>query len=204
MKRSDAAVSVILIGLAGFILLESRHLSFGTMRVPQTAFFPKILAVLLLIFSGIALLQALIGPRIRQAALEPLAAEGWIKNRRDFGSDGGFAFVLERAGFFLTTFLLMVLLLRAIEAQRWSKVIGIAVATALISYAIFGWLLGIHSPHRHLGNLRWISSPMSRSASRSHSRRQICSFAFSDPWSARWSAYCRAWVQSARSRFCCH
>ncbi len=42
-------VSVILIGLAGFILLESRHLSFGTMRVPQTAFFPKILAVLLLI-----------------------------------------------------------------------------------------------------------------------------------------------------------
>ena len=57
MKRSDAAVSVILIGLAGFILLESRHLSFGTMRVPQTAFFPKILAVLLLIFSGMALLQ---------------------------------------------------------------------------------------------------------------------------------------------------
>ena len=63
----------------------------------------------------------------------------------------GFALVLERAGFFLTTFFLMVLLLRAIEAQSWSKVIGIAVATALISYAIFGWLLGIPLPAGILG-----------------------------------------------------
>ena len=145
MKRSDAAVSVILIGLAGFILLESRHLSFGTMRVPQTAFFPKILAVLLLIFSGIALLQAIIGTKSSTRS-EPLAAEGWTRIGATLATMVGFAFVLERAGFFLTTFLLMILLLRAIEAQRWSKVIGIAVATALISYAIFGWLLGIPLP----------------------------------------------------------
>jgi len=45
----------------------------------------------------------------------------------------------------------MILLLRAIEAQRWSKVIGIAVATALIPYAIFGWLLGIPLPTGILG-----------------------------------------------------
>ena len=149
MKRSDAAVSVILIGLAGFILLESRHLSFGTMRVPQTAFFPKILAVLLLIFSGISLLQA-IGPE-SSIRSEPLTAEGWTRIGATLATMVGFAFVLERAGFFLTTFLLMILLLRAIEAQRWSKVIGIAVATALISYAIFGWLLGIPLPTGILG-----------------------------------------------------
>jgi putative tricarboxylic transport membrane protein len=150
MKRSDAAVSVILIGLAGFILLESRQLSFGSMRVPQTAFFPKILAVLLLIFSGISLLQAIIGtnPSTRS---EPLTAEGWARIGATLATMVGFAFLLERAGFFLTTFFLMVLLLRAIEAQRWSKVIGIAVATALISYAIFGWLLGIPLPTGILG-----------------------------------------------------
>src|SRR5438094_10616257 len=97
MKRSDAAVSVILIGLAGFILLESCHLSFGTMRVPQTAFFPKILAVLLLIFSGISLLQAIIGAGYASRS-EPLAAEGWARLRATLATMVGFAFGLERAG----------------------------------------------------------------------------------------------------------
>jgi putative tricarboxylic transport membrane protein len=63
----------------------------------------------------------------------------------------GFALVLERLGFLLTTFLLMVLLLRAIEAQRWPKVIVVALATALISYAIFAWLLGVPLPPGVLG-----------------------------------------------------
>jgi putative tricarboxylic transport membrane protein len=63
----------------------------------------------------------------------------------------GFALALERLGFLLTTFLLMVLLLRAIESQRWPKVVAIALMTALISYAIFGWLLGIPLPAGVLG-----------------------------------------------------
>ena len=203
MKRSDAAVSVILIGLAGFILLESRHLSFGTMRVPQTAFFPKILAVLLLIFSGIALLQALLGPQSASRS-EPLAAEGWTRIGATLATMVGFAFVLERAGFFLTHLSFDDL---AAACDRGSEVVQshrhrCGDGADLLRHF---WLASRYSsPHRHLGNLRWISSPMSRSASRSHSRRQICFFAFSDPWSARWSAYCRAWVQSARSRFCCH
>jgi putative tricarboxylic transport membrane protein len=145
MKRSDAAVSVFLIGLAGFILLESRHLSFGTMRMPQTAFFPIILAVLLLIFSGLLLAKVLIGSESDNGR-NRLPAESWPRIGATLATMVGFALVLERAGFFLTTFLLMVLLLRTIEAQRWSKVIGIAVATALIFYVVFGWLLDIPLP----------------------------------------------------------
>ena len=52
-----------------------------------------------------------------------------------------FGLVLERVGFLLATFLLMVILLRAIEAQDWRKVIAVALATALISYGLFGRLL---------------------------------------------------------------
>jgi len=58
----------------------------------------------------------------------------------------GFAVLLERLGFLLTTFFLMLLLLRAIESQRWSKVFFVALLTAVGSYALFGWILGIPLP----------------------------------------------------------
>lgn len=140
----------MLVGLAGLILLESRNLPFGSMRAPQTAFFPTTLAILLLIFSAIMLAQALLGAESARAP-DKIAAEGWIRIGATLVTMAGFAFALERAGFLLTTFLLMILLLRAIESQRWPKVVAIALATALISYAIFGWLLGMPLPTGVLG-----------------------------------------------------
>jgi hypothetical protein len=45
----------------------------------------------------------------------------------------------------------MVLLLRAIESLAWHKVFAVALATSLVAYAIFGWLLGIPLPAGVLG-----------------------------------------------------
>jgi hypothetical protein len=45
----------------------------------------------------------------------------------------------------------MILLLRAIESQRWSKVVFVAALAAVASCAIFGWLLGIPLPGGVLG-----------------------------------------------------
>jgi hypothetical protein len=58
MKRSDAAVGALLIGLAAFIFLESRRLPLGSLRVPQTGFFPTILAALLALFAAALLLRS--------------------------------------------------------------------------------------------------------------------------------------------------
>ena len=63
----------------------------------------------------------------------------------------GFALVLERLGFLLATFILMVLLLRAIDAPRWSKVIIVSLVTSLLSYGLFAWLLGVPLPAGVLG-----------------------------------------------------
>jgi putative tricarboxylic transport membrane protein len=151
MKTSNIAISVILIGLAGFVLMQTRHLPFGTLQVPQTAFFPAILATLLLGFSFILLAQTLVAAPERRWGADRIAAEGWVRIGATLAAMVAFALVLERLGFLLTTFLLMVLLLRAVESQRWPKVVGIAVTAALISYALFGWLLGIPLPAGVLG-----------------------------------------------------
>ena len=150
MRRANIAVALNLIGLAGYLLFEGRALRFGTVRVPQTAFFPSVLAVLLLLFSVLALVQAL---RQTESARAPgkIAADGWFRIGATLATLIGFALVLEWLGFLLSTFLLMVLLLRAIEAPKWSKVLVVALATALASYGIFAWLLGVPLPAGVLG-----------------------------------------------------
>jgi putative tricarboxylic transport membrane protein len=145
MRRSTIAASLILAGLAGLILFEASRLAFGSIRVPQTGFFPSILATLLLFFSIALLVQTR-----RQAGGEsrepPIKSEAWIRISITLAAMLGFALVLEKLGFLLSTFTLMLLLLRVIEAQKWSRVIAVALATALISYFLFARLLNIPLP----------------------------------------------------------
>ena len=148
--RSNIAVAAVLLALAGYIFLAAGTLPFGTMRVPQTAFFPQTLAVLLGIMSLILLARALAG-REALGGGEKIETQGWIRIAVTLMTLAGFALALERLGFLLTTFLLMISLLRAIEAQKWRKVVVVALATALISYAIFSLLLGVPLPAGLLG-----------------------------------------------------
>ena len=150
MNRTQLAVSLVLAGLAGFILFECRHLAFGSMRIPQTGFFPTILAILLLMFSCMSLVWAVLGEAPARTP-DRILPEGWSRIVLTLAAMIGFAAVLERLGFLLTTFFLMILLLRAIESQRWSKVVFVAILTAVAAYAIFGWLLGIPLPGGVLG-----------------------------------------------------
>ena len=150
MKRADVTVALILTGLAAFVLLEAGKLSFGSMRVPRTAFFPVILATLLLMLSLILLGQALRGAPTGRGS-ERIEVEGWFRIGATLVTLIGFALALERLGFLLSTLLLMVLLLRAIESLEWHKVFAVALATSLVAYALFGWLLGIPLPAGILG-----------------------------------------------------
>jgi len=148
--RSNIAVAAVLLALAGYIFLAAGTLPFGTMRVPQTAFFPKTLAVLLGIFSLILLARALAGREALRGS-EKIETEGWIRIGATLATLAGFALVLEHLGFVLSTFLLMVCLLRAIEAQSWGKIITVALATSLITYGLFARLLGVPLPAGVLG-----------------------------------------------------
>lgn len=148
--RSDIAVATILLALAGYIFLAAGALPFGTLRVPQTAFFPKVLAALLAILSLVLLAQAFARTKAPLVS-NKIGAAGWIRIGATLATLAGFAIVLERLGFLLTTFVLMICLLRAIEAQSWGKVIAVALATSLITYGLFSRLLGVPLPAGVLG-----------------------------------------------------
>ena len=150
MKHANLAAAIGLLLLAGFIFFESRQLSFGTFRVPHTGFYPKILAGLLLLLALVCLAQTLCDQTVGRPT-ERIPAEGWFRIGATLATLVGYALVLEWLGFLLSTFVLMVLLLRAIEAPNWSKVIVVALVTAVLSYGLFGWLLGVPLPAGVLG-----------------------------------------------------
>ena len=150
MKRANLAAAIGMLLMAGFILFESRALSFGTFRVPHTGFFPKIVVGLLLLLSLCCLAQTLRDKTIERPT-EKIPTDGWFRIGATLATLIGFALLLEWLGFLLSTFLLMVLLLRAIEAPKWPKVIVVALVTALVSYGLFAWLLGVPLPAGVLG-----------------------------------------------------
>jgi len=150
MKRLEILAAAALTGLAGYVLFESNKLRVGNFRVPQTGFFPRVLGVLLVLLTLGEFVRAL---RQSATATAPgkIDSDGWTRIGATLAIMLGFALVLERIGFLLATFFLMVLLLRAIEAPRWSKVFIVALATSLLSYGLFAWLLGVPLPAGILG-----------------------------------------------------
>lgn len=145
MRRSTIAASLIVAGLAGLMLFEASRLAFGSIRLPQTGFFPSVLAILLL-FLSIALLVQTRRQASGESREQPITSEAWIRISITLAAMLGFALVLEKLGFLLSTFTVMLLLLRVIERQKWSRVIAVALATALISYFLFARLLNIPLP----------------------------------------------------------
>ena len=58
----------------------------------------------------------------------------------------GYALLLERLGFLLSTFLLMAFLMRMIAVKRWYEVVGFALAVTASSYGLFEWWLKTRLP----------------------------------------------------------
>ena len=140
MKRSGVSSSVTLLMLAVAALIEASRLPFGALSAPEAGFFPLILAVLLAIFSVVLLAQAM--SESREGPGPFLTGLGiWKRMGLATGALIAFAFLFERLGYVISTFLFMAFLLRAVERQKWWLVVGIATATSLVSYLIFGLLL---------------------------------------------------------------
>jgi len=125
---------------AVFIVVESFRLPLGSWRDPGAGFLP--------LWSGILLaLLALIdyGQSRREEESPGEKGEAHGGGSRKFlwvvAALFGYAVLLEILGFILTTFLLLLILLRAGEPQRWAMALGGSVAASLLSYLLFEvWL----------------------------------------------------------------
>ena len=57
-----------------------------------------------------------------------------------------YALVFKWAGFLLSTFVLLLFLLKGLEPQKWSVALAVAVVTVVLVYVIFGFFLESQFP----------------------------------------------------------
>ena len=144
MRRRDLGAAAVLLAFGLFALTQARGLRFGTVVAPGPGFFPLRLAAALFLTSVGLLVQAL------RAA--PGGAALLIGGGRRFAVAGTlasllvYALVLERLGFLLATFALLVFFFRALQRQSWLVVVGGSLATSLLTYLVFRIWLGVNLP----------------------------------------------------------
>jgi len=140
MGRKELVTSLVLMAVACLALLEAVQLPFGTPRVPQSGFWPTILAILLAFFSLIQFGKT-IGKKARGATPFWAETSGWQRILWVVGSLVAFAFLFEPLGYLLSVFLMIGFLLWIIEPRKWWRLILVALLISVLSYLMFGILL---------------------------------------------------------------
>ncbi len=131
---------------------QASQLPMGEMREPGAGFFPLLIAVVIGLLAVLALIQALqkkSGKRLENArSVEPFR---WWNLVIIATALTAYALTLQKVGFLINTFLLMLLLVKMIEPQSWTKSLIAALITAVVSELFFNVLLNAQIPRGILG-----------------------------------------------------
>jgi putative tricarboxylic transport membrane protein len=147
MGKSDLWAAGFLLLLSVAATVESWRLVLGEVGKPGAGFFPFYLALGLAVTSF-----ALVVRSVLSWAAEKGSAPGFI-DARALGKVAWvvsglilYAYVFEKIGFLLSTFLVMVFLFRAVAAFDWRLTLGGAIASAFLSYLLFKVWLQVQLP----------------------------------------------------------
>lgn len=141
----DVWSAAALLALGGAILLAGRDLPLGRVGAPGPGFFPTVLAVALVLVA-----TALLGSAWRRRAAVPAAAPPPAAGVRRVSivaaAMTAYALVLEPVGFVGATFVLLLVLFRAVQSQRWPLALGGSAAATALSHLLFKTWLGVRLP----------------------------------------------------------
>jgi putative tricarboxylic transport membrane protein len=128
----------LMIGL--LISVRSVRLGVGSFPLPQAGLFPFLIGL------AILLLAAILFTGGKQKKELPILGVLWKNILFVLGSVSFYAFALDRLGFPITTVIFMIFSLKAIEPQKWSVALIIAVLSTLFAYSVFSLWLKIEFP----------------------------------------------------------
>jgi putative tricarboxylic transport membrane protein len=149
-KKYDQISSLVWILLAVYIVVESLRLPLGSWRDPGPGFLPLGSGLGLGILGLVAYLQA-------RSRKKDEGQKSWYSEEKQksliliLAVLLGYAFALDWLGFLLATFLLLVMLFRFVEPQRWIVAIGGSALASIASYVIFELWLKTQLPRGILG-----------------------------------------------------
>jgi hypothetical protein len=123
-----ACALLVLLGVAA--VYAASRLAFGSARAPETGFFPTLVGLALVLFSGLALAEQPENP-------EPLEPGGSARLWSVTGATAAYAALIQPVGFLVCTSALLLLLLRGIGRLSWTVSVATALGASIASYELF-------------------------------------------------------------------
>ncbi len=140
MRQMDLGSGAFLLFLSIFAMVESFKLGFGTMHRPGSGFLPFLAASVLGSLSLYIFLKA-VRKRVKTEGEVWENPKGWPKMTLVLAVLLGFAFTMEKIGFLVAAFLLLLLLVKAIQPQSWPKALVFSFLGSVLCYLLFQtWL----------------------------------------------------------------
>jgi len=153
MKRDEMVVGIVIFLFGGLTALLSLRMPIGTFRLAGTGMFPLCLGILLMILSGAFTLRIFFQGKEEQIRKEASieSSESPLQLILFLGAMALATLFFNQLGYPLTSFLLMVALLRILGIKRWGQNILISLVTAVGSYFLFVKWLDIPMPKGWIG-----------------------------------------------------
>lgn len=149
MKRTYVVVNIFWLVLSTAVCVESWSLKVGGVHNPGPGFLPFYTAILLGLLALISLLQTL--KESEGSASEIWGGIQFGKLAILLGTLFLYVFLLERLGFLLGTFLLLLVLFRIVEPYGWKTILLSSLLTIGGMYLFFVILLESRLPRGFLG-----------------------------------------------------
>ena len=145
MKKKDSISALFWLILSALILKEARHIPWGTLSHPMPGFFPVILGTILGTLSLILMGKSLLKEKGENVKIFP-DRKDWARVGLTLGVVLIYCLILETIGFLLSAFLLVFILIKFIEPQKWIYSIWISALIPLCAYLLFQVMLKANLP----------------------------------------------------------
>jgi putative tricarboxylic transport membrane protein len=144
--NNDQVSSGIWLFISLIICMASFKYKIGTLSAPGSGFLPLLSGAAMALFAAIGLVDATLRNRKGEKWHGFLKGLSWEKALIILASLFSYAWLLEFIGFSLCTLFFIGFLLRVIDPQRWSLVIGWSLSITAASYILFEVLLKAQMP----------------------------------------------------------
>lgn len=148
MQRLDRISGLFWVALSSVIAIRSYHLGIGSVNDPGPGFIFFYTALFMGLMATFLLLGSWMQRSDETGAFDNVH---WSKVVFPFAYILLYALVLEKIGFIISTFLLMLLFLKTVEAKRWPVAVFAGLAMSLGTYAMFALWLHVRLPKGVLG-----------------------------------------------------
>lgn len=151
MKKVDLITSIILLILSGYIIFESSQMTLKDQYGPGYGFFPFWLGIILAVLSIVLLFSSLRRPDELDEPSKFPTGQGAVAVFLVILGLAGYALVLERLGYILTTFIFVAFLMGVVQRDKLKTTALTAVGVTLMLYLIFDVGLGVRLPQGPFG-----------------------------------------------------